>query len=337
MRKLFVLLFAAFIVGSIYAIDNKEITIYNPAEKSVLGGTFSLPDDGEPAAVVVLATGSGQQDRDETVFGHKPFKTVAEYLAANGYAVIRLDDRGVGSSTGEVEKATTANFASDIKRAVEWADSVIPGVPAGVLGHSEGGQIAYRVAAQSPLCRFIITLAAPAWRGDSLVMSQNRALATMALGRWDGEKAQRNILDIALADFPASVAMPAIMAEISSTMGDAAKMPQVQEYVYKQASLVLTPWYREFIRFDPSATISAVNVPWLALNGDRDVQVSVDNLTTIKELCPSAKVVVMPGHNHLLQHCTTGLPNEYETIAEDISQETLSEILGFLNDCFKKH
>lgn len=317
------------------AFEAREVVVDNPSEGSRLAGTLTLPE-AKPRGALVLATGSGSQDRDETVFGHKPFKVIAERLSDAGYAVLRMDDRGVGGSTGPVENATTKNFTSDISRAVNWLDSVLPGVPVGVLGHSEGGQIAYRVASTDSLCRFIITLAAPAWRGDSLVMAQCRALAVGSLGRWDGEQNQRRILDVVMSSMPAIAAKPAVMAEISKTMGNAASLPQIKEYVMTQADVVLTPWYRDFIRFDPAETIKAVAVPWLALNGDKDSQVPAANLVTISELCPGATTVVIPGHNHLFQHASTGLPNEYEGLPEDISDDTIDIIVKWLDGVLAK-
>lgn len=316
--------------SGIYGQSSVEVAIDNPSEKSHLEGTLTMPA-GKPRAALVLATGSGQQDRDETVFGHKPFKTIAEHLQSRGYAVLRLDDRGVGGSTGEVENATTTNFVSDISRATDWLDSALTDVPVGVLGHSEGGQIAYRIAAENPRCRFIITLAGPAWEGDSLVMAQCRALAVRAYGSWPFENNQRRILEVVKSKMPAVSARPIIMNEVCQTMGDAAKMPGVQEYITRQADLVLTPWYREFVRYNPAEAIAAVKVAWLAINGDLDTQVPSANLTTISQLCPTATVVELKGHNHLLQNAVTGLPQEYERISEDISEEALRQIDQWLD------
>ena len=323
---------AAALIFAASATSAREVVIVNEPEGSVLAGTLAMPEEA-PKAAIVMATGSGAQDRDETIFGHKPFKTISDFLSKNGYAVLRLDDRGVGGSTGPTENATTANFSNDIGRAVEWLDSALTEVPVGVLGHSEGGQIACMVAASNPKCRFIVTLAAPAWPGDSLVMAQSRALSMAALGSWPGEIHQRRILDAVKSQLPSFVAKAIVINELANTMGDAAKMPQMQQFMMTQADAVLTPWYREFVRFDPTETIKNVGVAWLALNGDKDMQVPVENLATIKELNPGAKTVRMAGHNHLLQSgAKTGLPNEYEEIQEDISEETLAEILKFLSE-----
>lgn len=315
------------------AFTAREVTVANHTDGVQLAGTLTLPDNkAKPRAALVLATGSGAQDRDETVFSHKPFKVIAETLADRGYAVLRMDDRGVGASTGDRSTVTTASNVRDVEAGLAWLDSAFTGVPAGVLGHSEGGQIAMRIGAENPKCRFIISLAGPAWRGDSIVMSQSRAIATAVTGRWDAEDRQRALLKTAASTMPDYVARPMMIAEISKELGEAASLPQVQEQISQQIDAMLSPWYREFLRYDPAADIRAVKVPWLALNGEKDLQVLPANLTTIKQLCPAATVVELPGHNHLFQHATTGLMNEYATLPESISEETLKAILDWLGE-----
>lgn len=328
----------AIILASIGAISAsaftaREVTVANPTDGVRLAGTLTTPDNGaKPRATLVLATGSGAQDRDETVLNHKPFKVIAETLADRGYAVLRMDDRGVGASTGDPATVTTASNVRDVEAGLAWLDSAFTDIPAGVLGHSEGGQIAIRIGASNPKCRFIITLAAPAWRGDSIVMSQSRAIATALTGRWDGENTERELLKTAASTMPDYVARPMMIAAVSKEVGDAAAMPQVQQQISQQIDAMLSPWYREFLRFDPAADIKAIKIPWLALNGEKDMQVLPANLGTIKQLCPTATVIELPGHNHLFQRATTGLMNEYATLPESISEETLKAITDWLGE-----
>lgn len=317
------------------AFTARDVTVTNPGAGIGLAGTLTMPDGGNPRAAIVLATGSGSQDRDETVAGHKPFKAIAEYLSDRGYAVLRMDDRGVGQSGGSAETATTTSNITDVEAGLAWLDSVCAGIPAGVIGHSEGGQIAYRIAARNPMCRFIVTLAAPAWRGDSLVMSQSRAIATALTGRWDAEAQQRHVLDIASSQLPAITARPMLAAELSSALGDQARLPQVQEYVSRQIDGLLSPWYREFLRYDPAADIAAVAVPWLALNGAKDMQVLPANLADITRLNPKADTLELSGHNHLFQNAATGLPQEYATLPEPISPQTLEAVAIWLDKTVK--
>lgn len=314
-----------------------ELSIIHPTENFHLGGTLTIPDDIEkPRAVLVLATGSGQQTRDEEIFGHKIFKDIADYLAQRGYATIRLDDRGIGASEGDFASATTDDFVTDISAAVDLAATRFADVPVGVLGHSEGGIIAIRMGAHSPNCSFIVTLAAPAWPGDSIIMSQARALAEGTSGVWekDKEQLQRSLLDICKSELPAPLARPIFIATLGSGLGEVASLPAVQQQISASADAMLSDWYREFLRYNPEADIRSVEVPWLALNGKLDTQVLPGNLDTISELNPAVDVVYLDRHNHLFQHCTTGLVNEYPTISESISEETLGQIADWLHRNF---
>jgi hypothetical protein len=333
MRQIFLIIFI-FAASRLLASDfsESEVVINNDDAHIALAGTLTTPNAGKPRAMLVLATGSGQQNRDEEILGHKPFKVIAEYLSAKGYAVLRMDDRGIGGSGGDFAASTADDFKGDIKCGIDYLRKQYPGVKAGVLGHSEGGSVAIMTGSgESAFADFIITLAAPAWSGDSIVMSQARAIAVTMLGRWDNESLQRQLLDIVKSPLNSYIAQAAVYSTLAKSVGDAAKIPAVQEQLSAQTKALLSPDYRRMIRYNPEADIRAVDVPWLALNGDKDCQVLVGNLTTIKELNQSAEVRVMEGHNHLFQHCITGLVDEYQTNNEDISNDTLSVIAEWLN------
>lgn len=315
----------------------RDVTVYNNDARITLGGTLSTPDNGAPRALLVLASGSGQQNRDEEILGHKPFKRIADCLAARGYAVLRMDDRGTGASGGKFTGAVNDDFVSDIRSAIALADSLYPGVPKGVLGHSEGGNTAIKTAVRDGRCAFIVTLAAPAWQGDSIIMSQTRAIANAMTGTWEKEALQRSLLDIAKGPLPAFMASTAIIQLMAGDIGpEAAALPQVQSQFAAAAAAMTSPWYREMLRYDPAADIAAVTVPWLALNGSLDKQVLPGNLDTIRSLNAGADTRLMPGHNHLFQICDTGLVSEYAGIAEDISDDTLSTIAEWLDSIFAK-
>ncbi|MDE5608502.1 MAG: alpha/beta fold hydrolase [Muribaculaceae bacterium] len=309
----------------------KDVRVFNKDAGITLAGTVTAPADGSQRAAIVMATGSGPQDRDETVFGHRPFKAIAEYLSANGYVVLRMDDRGVGESEGERQEATTEDFAGDIAAGLAWVDSCYSGLPKGVIGHSEGGIIALKSAPQSD---FIITLAGPAWSGDSIVMSQSQAAAVGMTGRWDGEAIQRKIMQTLkspMADFQARIAVTSL---INQAYGGMASMAGVREQIDTQVAAMVSPWYRAFLRYDPAEDARSVHVPWLALNGAKDTQVLPANLQTFMELNPAVTAVELPDLNHLFQTCTTGLPNEYAVLPEDISPTALAAILDWLNARF---
>lgn len=315
-------MFAQTVVTEAEAVDNA--VVWNAAEGARLVGTWTAPEN--PKAVIVLASGSGQQDRDENIMGHKPFKALAEALSKEGYGVLRLDDRGVGGSTGEVKTATTANFTNDIACALAWMDSIAPGKPKGVLGHSEGGMIAINLA-QNPLCDFIITLGAPAMPGDSIILTQGRAVTEAMTGRYDGEPLQKQLLSLAKGDLSKDEAKKQMMELLTAQLGAQAYIPGVKQQLEGQVEMMLSPWYREFLRTDPAPAIKAVNKPWLALNGDKDYQVLPVNLELIGQLNPQAKCVMLPNHNHLFLETTNGLPQEYMMLKGDISDETIAVIL----------
>lgn len=312
--------------------EERDVTVFNKRDGICLAGTLSYPASGKPRAAIVLASGSGQQDRDETIMGHRPFRTIAEGLSSKGYAVLRMDDRGIGGSGGDFSESTTDDFVTDISAAVCYLDSCLGGsVPVGVLGHSEGGTVAVKTAVTNGLCRFIVTLAGPAWSGDSIIMSQARAIATAMTGRWDNEASQRRLLDIVKSDMPGYMANAQLALEIGREYGEGATIPQVKEQIGNAAALMTSPWYRAMVRYNPEDDIRRVAVPWLALNGSKDLQVLPGNLETIRELNPKATTVELEGHNHMFQKCVTGLMQEYATLQGDISDETIDAIVSWLD------
>ncbi len=333
--KLFILLglaSMAIMTAAAQSFTEQDVKVYNTQHNITLGGTLTMPDGDKPKAGLVLATGSGQQNRDEEIMGHKPFKAIAEYLSARGYAVLRIDDRGVGESGGNPATSTTDDYVVDISAAMDKLDSCLTvKVPIGVLGHSEGGTVAIKIANDNPECDFIVTLGAPAWSGDSIVMSQARAIATAMLGRWDGEATQRRILNLIKSETPTIMVRTSLYQILSEQLGEMAKMPEIQKQLSQQIEVLCSPWYREMIKYDPADDIRSVSVSWLALNGSKDIQVLPENLSTISSLNPEVTTRLMEGHNHLMQHCSTGLMQEYASIPEDISEDVLAEICKWLD------
>lgn len=313
------------------AFGERELTVVTN-DGTAMGATLTAPTgDIRPKATVVLATGSGTQNRDEELFGKKPFKTLAEYLSANGYAVLRVDDRGL-DNPADAAKATIDTYASDVAAAVAVADSMFADTPTGIIGHSAGGAYAIINAVRNPQVDFIVTLAAPAWSGDSIIMSQSRALAVAMTGRYDNEGLQRRLMNIVKSNMPDFAARIALTQALNESLGDIAKLPRTGEQLNRQIEALLTPYYRTMVRYNPAADIAAVDTPWLALNGSKDTQVLPDNLDTIKQLNPKACTIMLDEHNHLFQPCTTGLVQEYAEIPGDFSPLTLENILNWLTD-----
>ena len=288
-----------------YPYETEEVTFMNENDGATLAGTLTWPvgyDKKQKPMVVLLVTGSGQQNRDEEVFEHKPFLVIADYLARQGIATLRYDDRATGKSVGgDVANGTTEDFSRDAAAGLDYLRSLKAFDKVGLLGHSEGGAIAFILGAQNKT-DFIISLAGPGVKGDTLLAAQSN--------------------------------------HILSLSGQPANMT-VEKYRQLEESQQL-PWLRWFNDYDPSEDIRHTRCPVLALNGDRDCQVvSSLNLTAIKQLLPLSKknlVKEYPGLNHLFQHCTTGLPTEYGIIEETISTDVLQDIaLWILNLCPPVH
>jgi len=328
-----------------YRVD--EVTFANPEAGITLAGTLTRPQSGGPFATVVLVSGSGPQNRDEELFGHKPFLVIADYLTRQGYAVLRYDDRGVGASTGDFAAATTADFATDAAAAVTFLQTTANIDPSriGILGHSEGGMIAPIVASVHPEIAFLILLAAPGIPLDSLLVMQN-----WMLGEASGVPAEQleasaklNKTLYALAAGPAETAelekeirkllLPVYQSAINSgAITEAAAM----EAITQQTASLTSPWMRYFLGFNPGRYLARVTCPVLALNGDRDLQVSAkENLAGIETALRDSgnddvTIETLPGLNHLFQESETGLPAEYGRISQTFSPIALEEILKWL-------
>lgn len=321
--------------GCIAAGFSERELVVTASDGVRMGATLTLPDaEATPKAALVLATGSGTQNRDEELIGKRPFRRLAEFLSEHGYAVLRVDDRGF-ENPKDAEGAVEDTYSGDVASAVAVVDSLYPGLKTGIIGHSAGGGYAIRNAAYNPRVDFIITLAAPAWSGDSVVMSQSRAMAVAMTGRWDAEPLQRKVMDIAKSPASDLSARTMLLMAFEESLGEMANLPQVRQQLTAQIDGVLSPWYRSMLRYDPAEDIKKIKVPFLALNGSKDTQVLPGNLVTIRELNPSVTAMEMEGHNHLFLPCATGLVQEYASLPGDISEQTLSVILEWLDGVVK--
>ena len=283
-----------------YPYVTEEVTFRNDADGATLACTLTWPvgydkQSKQKPTVVLLVSGSGQQNRDEELFEHKPFLVIADYLARQGIATLRYDDRATGASVGgEVKNATTEDFSRDAAAGLDFLRGRKAFAKIGLLGHSEGGSIAFMLAAKKKT-DFIVTLAGPGVKGDTLLAAQGNRILSLS-------------------------GMPADMT--------------VEKYRQQQAVQEM-PWIKWFIDYDPSDDIRQTRCPVFALNGERDCQViSSQNLTAIQKLLPKSKqnlIKEYPALNHLFQHSTTGLVAEYGQIEETISPEVLSDIAQWIN------
>lgn len=310
------------------AFRQEEVHIGNADAPGVtLAGVFSKPIGPGPFPAVLLIAGSGPQTRDEEVARHKVFLVLAAELNRRGLAVLRYDKRGVGSSTGEGGKATTADYASDASAAFRYlaGRSDVDGRRTGLIGHSEGGAIAPMVANAEPTVAFVVLMAGPGQRGCDMLLLQQQLVAE-ALGTPKPAVTamlSRNhaIYDAVLAASDRPDAMRRLEGLDTAAAGAG---PAGSALAYA------SPWMFYFLRYDPRPALERLRAPVLAVNGSRDLQVpAAANLPVIRQALernPDATVQELPGLNHLFQDAETGSPAEYATIQETISPAALEKI-----------
>lgn len=325
--------------------DAVEVTIKNGEADVELAGTLTLPKDGKPTAAVILVSGSGQQDRDETLMEHKPFLVLADHLTRQGIAVLRYDDRGVGKSTGDFASATSNDFASDALAAIKFLSTHPKTKTAklGIIGHSEGGLIAPIVANMSELVDFNVLLAGPGVDGEAVILSQSKAIAK-GMGASDSDLEKASKLNQKLMGIVrSSVDQKDISDELNSAFEQwVESLDESERAEAKSAAAgvaqMSTPWFRNFIVYDPAPALAASKCPTLALLGGKDLQVLVDpNQQAIEEALEKNQVVgnelvVFPSLNHLFQTAVTGLPSEYISIDETISPKVLKKITSWIKE-----
>ena len=327
-----------------YPYSEKKVAYTNLKAGVKLVGMLTLPSDKGIFPAVLLITGSGPQDRNETVFGHRPFLVLADYLTRQGIAVLRVDDRGVGESTGYFSQATSEDFASDVLAGVEYLKTCkeIDPKKIGLIGHSEGGIIAPMVAVKSPDVAFIILMAGTGLTGEEILYLQG-ALISRAMGISEEDiikKSQFNekIFSVLKEEEDSEIAeerLRQMFKEDWEKMSDEEREQIGDSEVFLEAQLqsLLSPWLKFFLTYDPRPTLSKVKCPVLAINGEKDLQVPPkENLNTIKEALVAGgnknfTIKELTGLNHLFQTSQTGVPSEYAKIEETISPVAL-KIIG---------
>jgi pimeloyl-ACP methyl ester carboxylesterase len=329
-----------------YPYTEEEVTIENKSARVTLAGTLTLPSGSGRFPVAVLITGSGPQNRDEEILGHKPFLVIADALTRAGIAVLRYDDRGVAKSTGKFTGATTADFATDAEAAVAWLRTRKDINPKriGLIGHSEGGLIAPMVAARDRNIRFIVLLAGPGLRGEEVILSQQQLIA-QATGSWnkttqDMVEFNRGAMDIVVQDSARMRHRDSILEQGKVYFAQkAATYPALSpdSPSGKQALAQLTePWFMYFISYDPAPAMEQVRCPVLAMNGAKDVQVAPEeNLVAIGRALQKGgnkhfEVKEFPDLNHLFQECKTGAPSEYGQIEQTFSPAALEFLTNWV-------
>lgn len=309
-------------------------TTFTAPDGATLSATLTLPANvkNKKTPAVIMVTGSGQQNRDEELFEHKPFAVIADYLARNGVASLRYDDRGIGKSTGNFYEATTYDFMNDAKSGIEFLRKYKGIGKVGVLGHSEGGTIAFLLAGERQP-DFIISLAGVAETGKEALMKQNIRLLDK-FGITGKDKDNSIALISKLFD---TMSAQRISGNVTSINPDSIarannlEVPASIMNSLQATQKIRTPWFDLLLAIDPRESLSKTKCPVLAINGDKDTQVEAEsNLAIIRERVPKAVIRKMPSLNHLMQHAVTGDSSEYGEIKETISPEVLQIILDFI-------
>lgn len=327
-----------------YPYSEIEVLYPNQEAGIELAGTLTLPQGEGPFPVVILISGSGPQDRNEELMGHKPFLVLADYLTKRGIAVLRVDDRGVGESTGDFNAATTLDFTRDVLAGVDYLKTrpEIDPERIGLIGHSEGGLIAPLAASISSDVAFIVLMAGPALNGEEISKLQSDLMLRVSGAPEEVISQQKDLLEelIAIAKDFESVdqavedmrnVMLAPYAELSEE--ELASLGDLETPIMMQISQLLSPWYQFFMTYDPLPALRKVTCPVLAINGSKDLQVPADpNLPLIEEALREGgnenfTVLELPDLNHLFQTAVTGHPDEYYLIEETISPVAL-EVIG---------
>ena len=329
-----------------FPYTSENVIFINDKFNIKLAGTLTLPSGPGPFKAAIMITGSGAQNRNEELMGHKPFLVIADFLSRNGIAVLRYDDRGIGGSQGNYSEATSEDLATDAEAAFNYLKNnpKINQKKIGFIGHSEGGLIAPIVASSHNDVGFIISLAGPGVTGQQIIIRQSQDISRLSGAKENEikESTETNkklyaVLRKEKDNKKAEVKILALYKEIlekkKTSKEDAQKAVNQLKMTFGANTYT---WFRYFIMTDPSIFWKKVECPVLALNGEKDLQVSAkENLPAIEKALKSSgnksiKTIKLPELNHLFQHCKTGLPAEYSSIEETFSPDALKNISDWI-------
>jgi len=318
-----------------YPYRDEDVTYENKIQHVTLAATITIPPGKGPFPGAVLITGSGPQDRDETLLGHKPFLVLSDYLTRHGIVVLRADDRGTGKSTGVFPTATTADFATDTEAGIAYLKTRPEVDPhkIGLIGHSEGGVIAPMIAARNKDVAFIVMMAGTGVPGDQVLVAQGEAIE-IANGKSKEEAEKEAAKEREMVSL---VETDKDQADLEKKLREkmTGQVPEAQ--IGMEIEQLTSPWFRYFLTYDPATALRKVTCPVLVLNGSLDKQVLPDqNLPAIRKALEEGgnrhfEVDELQGLNHLFQTAKTGSPLEYAQIEETISPVALEKIANWIN------
>ena len=322
-----------------YPYTVEEVSFPAADGKATLAATLTIPQGTGPFPAAVFVGGSGPTDRDETTAGHKPFLVLADLLARKGIAVLRYDKRGIARSTGNYDQATMDDFANDTQAALNYlkARKEVDPKRSGALGHGEGGILAAQLAVHNRDLGWLVLLAGPAATGERTLLRQSELIArTGGLPEEQIARSQQfdRLAYAAVREERTPTALEARLKDLIDKSGLSAAMPPAA--LKAQIRLMTTPWFRQYLDFNPVPVLEQIKCPVLALNGDRDLQVDADETVPVlrqayeKSGNKDFTVMEIEGVNHLFQKAQSGSPALYGAIEETIAPEVLNAISGWL-------
>ncbi|WP_298520715.1 S9 family peptidase [uncultured Kordia sp.] len=332
-----------------YPYASEEVNFINKkADNIKFSGTLTIPANVKNPPVAILITGSGPQNRDEELLGHRPFLVLADHLTRQGIAVLRYDDRGTAKSEGNFSAATSFDFANDVEAAMEYLQTrsdVVDPNKIGLVGHSEGGLIAPIVAARNNKVAFCVLLAGPGVDGKEVLLTQGKRAAELegypASDIAISQEVSAKVFDIC-ADFKGEASkkqMKELIESIKTKMtSPKAKEELTDANINRQIEMFTSPWMQAFLGYDPQTSLKKVNCPVLAINGEKDFQVLPKlNLDGIKKGLQHNKDVTIKEFkdlNHLFQTSETGALSEYSEIEETFAPVALNFVSEWINARF---
>ena len=332
----------------IFDYSREEVKFVNLKGGHELAGTLTTPVGGKFEQIVVLITGSGPQDRNEELMGHKPFLVLSDHFTKKGIAVLRYDDRGVAKSTGNFKGATSRDFADDVNAAISFLRNrkEMTGKKIGLCGHSEGGMIAPIVASENDVVDFIVLLAGPGIKIPELMMLQtdkiSKAEGVDVNLRKTNAKITKQVFNFMYDN--SKMSTNGLRKGLTNILSEGFNMLSAQEregknreeFIEGQLGMMLDEWFLYFIQFDPVYYLSKVKCPVLAINGELDLQVtSKENLEGIKNSLIKAgnsnlTIKEFKGLNHLFQKAESGAPSEYGKIEETFNEEAMKFVSDWI-------
>ncbi|MBM74524.1 MAG: alpha/beta hydrolase [Proteobacteria bacterium] len=322
-----------------FPYTSKEVT-YTTNDNATIAGTLTIPEEDGPHPVVILITGSGSQDRDETIFEHKPFWVIADHLSRNGIAVLRVDDRGIGGSTGIRDDLTSFVFAEDVGSGLDFlkAQPEVDSQKMGLIGHSEGGLIGPIVASQRSDVAFLVLLAGTGVNGLEVLTRQNVDLfRTKGMNEEQEQKLKEHFTKSMSPNGTREDLLELIQLQFN--ISDIQASPEIiEQHADSALKAKNQPWMQTFLNTEPSEYLNQITVPVLALNGTKDLQVAHDqNLPSIEQALKNGgnqhvTIHTLDGLNHMFQMAEVGTVEEYAQIEETFNPQALNIISDWISE-----